>query len=139
MRVLGIDPGLRRVGIALSDEDGRIALPLCTLQRRGEAALLKALSALCDEHGARTVVVGLPLRLDGSESESSRGARKLAAALGEQTGAEVVLWDERLSTAQAQRALRESGRRARDDKAVIDQVAATLILQSWLDARGARG
>ena len=139
MRLLGIDPGLRRVGVALSDEDGRIAMPLTTLARTGDAALVSALAALVAEHAVGVVVVGLPLRLDGTESDSSRRARKLAAALGAQVAAELVLWDERLSTAQAERALREGGVRGRDKKAVVDQVAATLILQSFLDSRSGHG
>lgn len=139
MRLLGIDPGLRRVGVALSDEDARIAMPLTTLERVSDAALTDALAALVAEHVVGTVVVGLPLRLDGSESESSRKARKLAAALEPRVTAEVVLWDERLSTAQAERALREGGVRGRDKKAVVDQVAATLILQSFLDSRAPHG
>jgi putative Holliday junction resolvase len=139
MRVLGIDPGLRRVGVALSDEDGRIALPLSTLARRGDPALLDALASLVQEHGASCVVVGLPLRLDGGDSESTRRARALAAALSARVTAQVVLWDERLSTAQAERSLREAAVRARDQRAVVDQVAATLILQSYLDAQGRHG
>ena len=114
MRLLGIDPGLRRVGVALSDEDARIAMPLTTLARLGDAPLLDALAALAAEHAVGAVVIGLPLRLDGSECESSR-------------------------TAQAERALREGGVRGRDKKAVVDQVAATLILQSYLDSRAPHG
>jgi putative Holliday junction resolvase len=139
MRRLGIDPGLRRVGVALSDEDGRIAMPLSTVPRKGDEALVRALAALVVEHGAGVVVVGLPLRLDGSESDGSRRARRLADALGKQVSAEVVLWDERLSTAQAERSLRESGVRRQARKDVVDQVAATLILQSYLDAQAPRG
>jgi putative Holliday junction resolvase len=139
MRLLGIDPGLRRVGVALSDEDARIAMPLTTLARVGDAPLIEALAALAAEHAVSAVVIGLPLRLDGSESDGSRKARKLAAALEARVSAEVVLWDERLSTAQAERALREGGVRGRDKKAVVDQVAATLILQSFLDSRAAHG
>jgi len=139
MRRLGIDPGLRRVGVALSDEDGRIAMPLSTLPRTGDEALVAALAALVAEHGAGVVVVGLPLRLDGSESDGSRRARRLAQALSSRVAAEVVLWDERLSTAQAERSLRESGVRGRDRKDVVDQVAATLILQSYLDAQATHG
>jgi putative Holliday junction resolvase len=139
MRLLGVDPGLRRVGVALSDEDGHIAMPLATLSRTGDAALVDALAGLAAEHAVAAVVIGLPLRLDGSESEGSRWARKLATALGARLAAEVVLWDERMSTAQAQRALRDGGVRARDQRAVVDQVAATLILQSYLDSRSAHG
>ena len=139
MRLLGIDPGARRVGVALSDEDARIAMPLCTLAVRGQQELTEALAALVEEHQVATVVVGLPLRLDGGESESSRKARSLAAALGQRVAALVVLWDERLSTTQAERALREGGTRGRDKRALVDQVAAALILQSYLDSRATHG
>jgi putative Holliday junction resolvase len=134
MRVLGVDPGLRRVGVALSDEDARIALPLCTLEVRSGSNALDALVALAAEHAAELIVIGLPLRLDGGESDGTRRVRRLAHELGARVSARVVLWDERLSSAQAERALREAGSKGRAKKARIDQVAATLILQSYLDS-----
>ncbi|HEY8432153.1 MAG TPA: Holliday junction resolvase RuvX [Sandaracinaceae bacterium] len=134
MRTLGIDHGERRVGLALSDEDGRIAHPHATLERRDPRALVSEVAAIVRERGVESIVVGLPLSLDGREGASARRARRFAERLGEETGVPVVLWDERMSTLAAERALGEAGVRKKAQRAVVDRVAAALVLQSYLDA-----
>ena len=135
MRVLGIDPGARRVGLALSDDEGRIASPHATLQVTSVGAVAAAIARAAAELQVERLVMGLPLRLDGSEGEAARRVRALAAQLGERCALPIVLWDERLSTRAAERALREGGVRGPRQRALVDQVAAALLLQSYLDAQ----
>jgi putative holliday junction resolvase len=134
MRVLGIDPGSRRIGLAISDESGLIAMPLAALAVSGAAQVVAKLAAEVARLSAERVVVGLPLRLDGRESDAARSARRLSSQLAEASGLEVVLWDERLTTKAAERALREGGVRGEKRRAAVDSIAAALILQSYLDA-----
>jgi putative Holliday junction resolvase len=138
MRVLGIDPGARRIGLALSDPEGQFALPLEAVQARGTEHVVQQLAAEAVRQQAERLVVGLPLRLDGSEGESARLARKLAARLHAATGLPVVLWDERLTTRAAERALAEAGAHGARRKRAVDSVAAALLLQSYLDAERER-
>lgn len=137
MRRLAVDPGSARIGLSRSDEEGRVAFPLTTLHGlRGEAAV-QAVAEHARSSAVGEVVVGLPLRLSGQEGMAARRARRFAAALERVLGGvPVVLWDERLTTVAATRALREAGLRAREQRQVVDQTAATLLLQSYLDARG---
>ena len=138
-RVLGVDPGMRRIGLALSDEaDGSLALPMETLERKGgEADAVKATVALVRsrELSITRLVVGLPVRLDGTEGMAARKARRFGTALGEALEVPVEFWDERLTTVGAERSLRTMGVASRKQRAVVDQVAAAMILQGWLDAR----
>jgi len=138
MRVLGIDPGARRIGLALSDPEGRFALPLEAVQARGVEQTVQRLAAEAVRLSAERLVVGLPLRMDGSEGESARLARKLGERLHAATGLPVVLWDERLTTRAAERALAEAGARGARRKQAVDSVAAALLLQSYLDAERER-
>ncbi len=134
-RIVGIDPGEARIGIAISDEDASIAFPRETILARGgraEAARRVREALTADE--ISLAVVGLPLRLDGSEGEAARRAKAFGEALGEALGVEVVYWDERLTTVAAERSLREMGRRGARQRAVVDQSAATILLQGYLDA-----
>jgi putative Holliday junction resolvase len=135
-RIVGIDPGEARIGIAVSDENRSIAFPRATVMARGgyEEAARKVLEALAGEE-ISTVVVGLPLRLDGTEGEAARRAMAFGAVLGRALGMEVEYWDERLTTAAAERSLREMGTRGRKQREVVDQSAAALLLQSYLDAK----
>src|SRR6059036_683174 len=108
-RVLALDLGARRIGLAMSDELGWTAQGLPTLERKNTRADLEALATLIREHNVRLVIAGNPLRMSGAESQGSRGAAKFAEQLHRRTGVEVRLWDERLTTSEASRVLRSSG------------------------------
>jgi putative Holliday junction resolvase len=140
-RVVAFDLGGRRIGVAVSDPSGTIAEGRETLLRSGEALPWKAILAVVEAAGAERVVVGDPIRMDGTVGESARRAREFACELAGRSGAKVELQDERLTSVQARRSLIEtragSGRRPKDGEDV-DRVAAVLILQAWLDRRGAR-
>ncbi len=140
MRILGIDHGQKRVGIALSDDEGRIAHPHSTIARRDADALILAVAELVREHEVEEIVVGLPLCLDGSEGASARRARRFAERVQSATAKNVVLWDERMTSVAAQRTLTEAGVRQKAQRGIVDRVAAALLLQSYLDAQShARG
>ena len=133
-RRLGIDVGSVRVGVALSDPDGLLATPLVTVPRDvGAGTDVAAVAALVAEHGVVGVVVGLPRTLAGREGPAAEAARAFVAALEPALPVPVELVDERLTTVVATRQLRESGRKGRAQRAVVDQVAAVGILQGWLD------
>ena len=134
---MAVDPGARRVGLALSDEEGRFASPLKTLTRSPGDNLVTQLLGEARAAGAELVVLGLPLRMNGDEGPEAKGARSLARAL-QKAGLPTVLWDERLTTVAAERQLRASGKRGAAKKALLDQAAATVLLQSYLDAQGPR-
>jgi putative Holliday junction resolvase len=128
-----------RVGVAIDDELGVMAHPRGTLDARNRKALLAALRALADQENAVRFVVGLPLDMHGGEGMAARRARALAQEIADATGRAVELWDERLTTVQAQRALAASEVRGRKARERIDEAAACAILQSWLDAQRERG
>jgi putative holliday junction resolvase len=130
-RVLGVDVGQVRVGLAISDPDRLVATPLDTVP--GGADLAARLARRAREESCTAVVVGLPLGLHGRDTPSTTAARSVARAL-EQEGLDVHLWDERLSSAEAERALLGAGRRRAQRKDARDRVAAAIILQGWLDA-----
>ena len=141
-RRLGVDVGKVRVGVALSDPDGILASPLVTVPRDMGAAAdsvpadIAELARLVREHEAVQVVVGLPVRLDGSEGIAAIDIRAYAERLARAVGhVPVVLADERMSTVVASRRLAERGVRGKRQRAVVDQAAAMEILQSWLDAQ----
>lgn len=135
-RVVGVDPGEARIGLAISDEGQSIAFPRETVDARGGVgeSVTRLKDALADERVDR-LVVGLPLRLDGTEGESARRARALGDALATALGIDVVYWDERMTTVAAERSLREMGRRGSRRREVVDQSAATILLQGYLDAK----
>ncbi len=133
-RCLGLDVGDRRIGVAVSDESGRLARPLTVLRRTGTAADAAGVAALARELGAGLVVVGLPLNMDGSRGEQAEKSLAFAAELSAR-GLRVELWDERLSTRQAQRVLVAAGARRRARRSREDAVAAALILQGFLERR----
>ncbi len=128
---MAVDLGTVRTGVAVSDELGMLAQPWKTLPG-GEAALEAVVSAVGELKPVR-VLVGLPRNMDGTYGPAAEGARAFAEQLKSRVPCPVELWDERLTTVSAQRALRESGRKARDQRGVVDQVAAQFLLQSWLD------
>ena len=140
--ILGIDFGTRRIGLAVSDRDASIAFPVgahdCSDRRRD----LEALAALARERGVRRIVVGLPLHMDGGAGEMAAAARAFADELAEVSGLPVELLDERWTSLEADRALRDSGRSARRRKrrkGEVDSVAAALILGTYLERARAAG
>lgn len=133
-RVLGLDLGDARIGVAISDDGRRMAVPIGTV-RTGAPRDLKAIADLVAEHGATLVVVGHPLLLSGEVGERAHLAERFAEALRAILSVEVLLQDERLSTAEAERALRDAGASGRDRRRTVDRSAATVILQAWLDAQ----
>lgn len=133
MRRLGVDPGSVRTGLAVADDELGIATPLETVTHRSFAESVQKVAEIARREQAGQVVVGLPLSLGGREGEAARKARRFAAELARDSGVPVVMWDERLSSASAQRALRAQGTKGRAQRSVVDQAAATLILQSYLD------
>lgn len=132
-RVLGLDLGNARIGVAISDDERRIAVPLGTV-RTGAPADVKAIAQLVAEHDVTLVVVGHPLRLSGEAGERAAHAERFAGALEAFLGVPVVLQDERLSTLEAERILRQAGADGRERRRAVDRSAATVILQAWLDA-----
>ncbi|MDQ6637210.1 MAG: Holliday junction resolvase RuvX [Candidatus Dormibacteraeota bacterium] len=134
-RVLAIDPGSKRVGVALSDPGGVLATPLLTLPAEPAATLVDRLLAVAASHQAVELVVGLPRRLDGSSGPEAQAASRLASELRAQSGLLVKLVDERLTSVIAERALLANGRRRDRRKELSDRVAAAVILQGHLDSR----
>lgn len=140
MRIMGIDYGDRRIGIAISDETGILASGVETIRWNGldPAWAIDRICALVDERKVSEIVVGLPRRTDGRPGPSEEKAGALADALGERTGLPVMRRDERYTTVIATRMMRDAGTRQRDRRNVIDQIAATVILQEVLDERRRR-
>lgn len=137
-RVLGVDLGSKRIGLALSDELGFLASSHSVLASRGRAQDARAVAALARENDAGTIVLGLPLSLSGDEGPQAERTRRFGDALAKHA-LEVLYWDERLTTLEAQRYLRDAGMRRRKRAATIDAAAAAVLLQSFLDARRGRG
>jgi putative Holliday junction resolvase len=137
-RYLALDIGNRRIGVAVSDELGLTAQPVLTLERRRNTREdLRSLARLCRRYGVAGIVVGKPLRLSGEASRQTEKAQAFAAELGALTGLPIHMWDERLTTHEAHRILYEAGHARQEHGAVVDQVAATLILKSFLEERTA--
>jgi len=132
VRVLGLDLGRRRIGLALSDAAGVFAFPEGALVRSDARRDLEALCALCEERGVERIVVGLPLHMNGREGNEAAAARRFASALEERSGRPVELLDERWTSVEAERALRATGGRPSRRRGQVDAVAATLILRTWL-------
>jgi putative Holliday junction resolvase len=134
-RRLGIDVGAVRVGVALGDPDGVLAMPLVTVARdAAHGTDLATIAGLVAEHEVVGIVVGLPRTLAGREGPAAEAARAFGMALAGRVPIPVEYSDERLTTVVATRQMRESGRKGRRQRAVVDQVAAVAILQGWLDA-----
>lgn len=137
MRILGLDYGSRTVGVAISDELLLTAQSLETITRKSEKKLRQTLARIeeiIEEYGVTSIVLGLPKNMNETEGERVEATREFADMVERRTGLKVILWDERLTTIQAERVLMESGVRRENRKAVIDQLAAGFILQSYLDS-----
>jgi putative Holliday junction resolvase len=135
MRLLGLDVGDKTIGVALSDETTTIATGLQTIRRVGPKRDLKMVAELAREHGVTEIVVGLPLGLDGSAGSQAQKVLAFIEDLKAAAKLPVVPWDERFTTVAAQQALIEADVSRKDRRAVVDKVAAILILQSHLDYR----
>jgi putative holliday junction resolvase len=140
LRYLGVDVGSRRIGVAVSDELGLTAQPVMTLERRGSGPAnrredLRSLARLCRRFGVAGIVVGNPLHLSGESGPRAAKTHAFAGELGELTGLPIHYCDERLTTRAAHEILYEAGHERQKHGKVVDQVAATLILQSFLDAQ----
>ena len=135
MRYLGVDPGKKRVGLAISDPGATFASPLVVLQRRSTEQIIAEIAALCRAEEVEGLVVGLALNMDGSHGPMAQEAARLGEALAAATGLPVELWDERLSSENAERHLIEVDMSRAKRKKTIDKVAAQIILQSFLDTK----
>ncbi len=135
-RVLGLDLGDARIGVAVSDPDRRLAVPHGTIRVGQPPGELRAVAALVEELDIGVVVVGLPLSLSGEDGPAADHARGFTDALRAAVPVPVSLHDERLSTVEAEARLRSAGIKGQDRRRVVDQTAATVILQSWLDMQG---
>jgi putative Holliday junction resolvase len=135
MRVAAVDLGKVRVGLAVSDELGALAHPRPPLAGQNRKRLLAELSRLARDEKVERFLVGLPLDRMGAEGREADRARRFAQALADQTGRQVELVDERLSTVEATRRLREGGVNAKKGRQLVDGVAAAVLLQAWLDQR----
>lgn len=133
-RLIGLDHGSRRIGVAIGDMETRLAFARPALPRRNQAADLAALTRLADEEAADRFVIGLPLLEDGSEGAQAAAARTFGALLGEASGRPVAFSDERWTSWQARADLQAAGRRATRASGELDSAAARLILQQYLDA-----
>jgi putative Holliday junction resolvase len=138
VRALGLDLGARRIGVAISDSEGRVATPIATLERsssKDRSADHRAIAELVAEWGAEIVAVGLPLSLDGSIGPAAEGVLAEVAELAQVLAVPVETVDERFTTVTADQQLKASGVRGRDRSKVIDQTAAAVLLQAWLDGQ----
>lgn len=132
-RILGLDVGERRIGVAISTPEGGLAVPLRIIDAQDENAAARAILELARSEGASLVIIGHPISMDGTVGPQARRIEAFAKNLQETSGLQVELCDERLSTAQARRSTAPSGKR----RAPVDDVAASIILQSYLDRRRA--
>src|ERR1700674_4319121 len=137
MRIMAVDPGTKRVGLALSDPSATIARALATIPAEPAGTLAARLAAMAQMHGAERIVVGLPRRLHGTRGPEAVAAQELAAHLRKASGLPVEMVDERLTTVAAERALIADGVRGEKRRLTVDRVAAALMLQAHLDRRRA--
>jgi putative Holliday junction resolvase len=139
-KALGIDPGSARVGLALSDDLGMLAHPLETVNVKGAGDVAAYVAGVVRREKVEVVVLGLPRNMDGSHGPAAAKTREFGEKLRATIpGCELVYWDERMTSVAAQRALHETGRNTKQSRSVIDQVAAQMILQGYLDSRAMRG
>ena len=139
MRILGVDFGGRRIGLAVADADARVAVPVGAIDRAGVDDPCDAVAEAARARGADAVVVGLPVLMSGAAGAQAKEAREFAALLAERSGLSVRTWDERLSSVEAERRLREAGGRRKPKPGEQDAMAAALVLQAYLDANAGLG
>jgi putative Holliday junction resolvase len=134
-RILALDVGKKRIGLAISDELGMTALGLETLQRTRIREDLDRLAEIAERHNAGTLLIGRPLHMSGDESRQSEYTKEFAERVGERLRLPVVFWDERLTSAEAERLLRQAGANLVQRKRAVDQMAAVLLLESYMGYR----
>ncbi|MBM46827.1 MAG: Holliday junction resolvase RuvX [Acidimicrobiaceae bacterium] len=136
MRAVGIDLGEKRIGVAISDSSGNLATPYDVVFRTGNRDQEhQQIRAIVEEVEAEILVIGLPLSLDGSEGQAAQGAREEAKAIAQAISVPVEMHDERLTTVEAERLLREQGLKGPERRKVVDKVAAAILLQAWMEGR----
>ncbi|MBW2264410.1 MAG: Holliday junction resolvase RuvX [Deltaproteobacteria bacterium] len=135
MRLLGVDWGERRLGIAVSDETQTVASPHVVERCRSDNERVEAILRHASDLSVDAVVLGMPLSLSGDEGPTGRAVRRFSELLGKRLAVPLVLWDERLTTGSAQRALIEAGIKRSKRKDLVDKVAASIMLQSYLDCQ----
>ena len=134
MRIIGLDYGEARIGVAVSDVLGMIANPMPTISEKDREKQLEKVMEVIKSCGAEKIVVGLPMRMDGTMGHRADYTKEFAAELSERSGLPYVMWDERLSSAEAHRTLEEGGVSGKKRKTKVDKIAAVLILQTYLDS-----
>ena len=139
MRVAALDVGKVRIGLAVSDELGMLAHPRPAIDGRDRRRALREIVELAREEPVDRFVIGLPLDAEGREGPAARAARAFAETVAEATGCPVDLWDERFTTVEATRRLREGGHSAKKSRKKVDGAAACVMLQAWLDGRQGQG
>ena len=132
MRILSIDYGERRTGLAVTDELGITAQGLNTIIAHSEKEVLKQVVGIVKEYGVGKILLGLPLNMDGSESEKSRKVRAFGETLTGETSLPVIYWDERMTTMQAKRVMAELETKTFGNKHIVDRISATLMLQEYM-------
>lgn len=133
MKILGLDYGKRRTGVAISDPEQKLAFPRETMSFKKEETLLKEISGLCEKEDIEKVVVGLPIGMDGHKTPQTHSTEAFAERLGEAIECPIEMLDERLSTLQAEKSLIDKGLKKFSE---IDEIAAQMVLQAWLDKNG---
>ncbi|HEY3373805.1 MAG TPA: Holliday junction resolvase RuvX [Candidatus Aquicultor sp.] len=139
MRLLGLDYGSRRIGVAISDPSGFMAQPLQVIDKSRDSSDIRKISELVNEYGVDEVVVGLPISLSGEIGPQAREVLDFVEELKKTLSVPVATWDERLTTSYAERALKESNVKRGRRKEIIDKVAAAVMLQGFLDLKNSRG
>lgn len=138
MRILGIDYGEKRIGLALSDELEMTARGLSVIERRSKGKDLEAIAAIVSEHGVGAIVVGYPLRLDGTAGIQCEKVDRFIAGLRDVVSVPVIAWDETLSTKEAEGLMREAGVKRKKKRGMVDRIAAAVILQDYLNRKSRR-
>ena len=132
MKILAVDYGERRTGLAVSDELGFTAQGIKTIEVNNESEIPARVAQIAKETGAEKIVVGLPLNMNGTESEKSRKVRDFGTVLEHETSLPVIFWDERMTSMQAHRIMQEMGKKIYNNKPEVDRISATLILQEFM-------
>ncbi|MCL2494290.1 MAG: Holliday junction resolvase RuvX [Oscillospiraceae bacterium] len=135
MILLGVDCGEKRTGVAICDSMGILASPVTVIHEANKKKLALAVTELAKEKRADKIILGLPLRTDGTKGDKAQACEAFAALLRDQHGLDVVLWDERFSSTMAHQSLGAANVKAKDRRSIVDAVAACVILQSYLDRR----